>query len=253
MRKTGQSVCSGTADVDEPEPDSNLGLASKVVRALDSGFAPSLSKQPSAPPTNLGIRALGSGRQIERETDLRKVFRLSTRTAVNSSSKRDLAAMAEADEPNGPADAAASPRKVACGVPSPPNSPPPLAPNASHDLASPASEQLQLRISGEHLLMLASGAHQRADTSATQVGTPSRSHSPSNLSADDALVDMAGADAGRKLDPAASSRASSSGYLTPGKLRLQLPGLSSAMLAVGPTDLSAETDLRNPLRCFSAH
>jgi len=90
-------------------------------------------------------------------------------------------------------------------MPSPPNSPPPLAPNPSHDLPSAASEQLQLRISVEYLLMLASGAHQPADTSATQVGTPSRSHSLSNLCADDGIVDMAAADAGRKLGPAASS------------------------------------------------
>jgi len=192
---------------------------------LDSGFTQSPSKQPSAPPTDLGIRALRSGRQIGKETDLRKVFqvRLSTRRAVNSSGKRDLAAMAEADEPNGPADAAGPPRKGTRGVPiidssiegeldrhhgevnqsqqptatpSPPNCPPPLAPNPSHDLASAASEQLQLRTSAEHLLMPASGAQQPVDTSETQVGTPSRSHSPSILCADDTLVDMAAADAG---------------------------------------------------------
>jgi len=39
----------------------------------------------------------------------------------------------------------------------------------------------------------------------------------------------------------------------PGKLWLQLPGLSSAMLAAGPTTLSAETDLRSPFRFVSAH
>jgi len=102
--------------------------------------------------------------------------------------------MAEADERNGTADAAEPLRKVARGVPiidssiegepdrrygdvnqsrqptamlSSPNSTPPLAPNLSHDLASPASEQLQLRTSAEHLLMLASSAQQPADTSAT--------------------------------------------------------------------------------------
>ena len=226
--------------------------ATKVVRPLDSGFISSPSKQPSAPSTDLGVRALRSGRQIGRETDLKNVFQLSTQTAVNTSGKRDLAAMAEADQPNGPADAAESPKKVARSVPiinssiegepdrlhgevnqsrqptatpSPPNSPPPLAPNPSHDLASAASEQLQLRTSAEHLLMLASGAQQPADISATQVGMPSRSHSPSNLCANDALVDMAAADAGPKLGLATSSRASSSGYFTPGKLRVQLPGL----------------------------
>ena len=140
--------------------------------------------------------------------------------------------MAEADEPNGPPDAAEPPRKVARGVPiidgsiegvpdrlhgevnqswqptatpSPPNSPPPMAPNTSHDLASTASEQLLLRTSAEHLLMLTSCAQQPADTSATQVCTPSRGHSPSNLCAKDALVDMAVADARPNLDQATSS------------------------------------------------
>jgi len=280
MRKTGQRVYHGPADVNEPEPDSNHSLATKVVQALDSGFTPSPSNQPSAPPTDLGIRAFRSGRQIGRETDLKKVFRLSTRTVVNSSGKRDLAAMAEADKPNGPANTTKPLRKVARGVPiinssiegepdrlhgevyrsrqppvtlSPPNSPSLLAPNPSHDLASVDSEQLELRTSAEHLWMLASGAQQPADTSATQVGTPSRSHSPSNVCADNALVDMAAANAGRKLGPAASSPASSSGYFTPDKLRLQLAGLSSAMLAAGPTALSAETDLRSPLQFVSAH
>jgi len=93
MRKTRQKVRSGPADVNEPEPDSNRSSATKVVRALDSGFTPSLSKHPSAPPTDLGIRALRSGRQIGRETDLKKVFRLSTRMAVNCSGKRDRAAI----------------------------------------------------------------------------------------------------------------------------------------------------------------
>ena len=215
-------MCSGPADVDEQEPDSNRSSATKGVRALDSGFTLSPSKQPSTPPTDLGIRALRSGRQIGRESDLKKVFQISTRTVVNSSSKRDLAAMAEADEPNGLADAAQPLRKVARSVPiidcsidgepdrvhgevnqsqqptatpSPPNSPRPLAPNPSHDLASVASEQLQLRTSAEHLLMLPSGAQQPADTLATQVCTASRSHSPSNICADDALVHMAAADA----------------------------------------------------------
>ena len=64
---------------------------------------------------------------------------------------------------------------------------------------------------------------------------------------------MAPADAGRKSDPAASFRANSSGYFTPGKLRLQLPGLSSAILAAGPTAFSVETDLRSPPRFISAH
>jgi len=271
---------SALAEVDEPEPDPSRSSATTVVRASHSGFRPCPSKQPSAPPTDLGIPALRSGRQIGRETDLKKVFQLSTPTAVNSSGKRDLSAMAEADQQNGLADAAEPPRRVASSMPigegsiegepdrlhgevnrsrqptatpRPPNCPTPLAHNPSHDLACTASEQLQLRVSGEYLLILAFGATQPADTSVTQVGTPSRTHSPSNPWADDALVDMAAADAGRKFGPGASSRASSSGYFTPGNLRLQLPGLSSSMLTAGPTALSAETDLRGLLWFVSAH
>jgi len=117
MRKTKQRVRSGPVDVDEPELDSNRSSPNKVLRALDSGFTPSPTKQPTAPPNDLGICVLRSGRQIGRETDLNKVFQLSTRTAVNSSGKRDLAAMVEADQPNGPVDAAEPPRKVPRGVP----------------------------------------------------------------------------------------------------------------------------------------
>jgi len=74
MRKTGLRVRSGPADVNEPEPDSNCSSDTKVMRALDSGFTPSPSNQPSAPHTDLGLRALKSGRQIGRETDLNNVF-----------------------------------------------------------------------------------------------------------------------------------------------------------------------------------
>jgi len=179
-------------------------------------------------------------------TDLKQVFLLSTRTAVNSHGNCDLEALPQGDKRNDPADAAEAPRMVArslpiidssiegepdrlyrevnqsrqpTATPSPPNSPPPLAPNPSYHLASAASEQLQLRTSAEHLFMLASGAQQPADTLATQVGTPSRSHSLSDLCTDHALVDMAAADAGQKLGPAASSRARSSGYFTLGKFQ----------------------------------
>jgi len=148
----------------------------------------------------LGIRALRFGRQIGSETDLKNVFQLSTQTAVHSSGKLDLAAMAEADKPNGSADHAEPLSKVAHGVPiidgsiegepdrvhgevnwsrqptatsRPPNSPGPLTPNPRHGVVSAASEQLRLRTSAEHLLMLASSAQQPADTSATQIGTHS--------------------------------------------------------------------------------
>jgi len=93
--------------------------------------------------------------------------------------------MADADEPTGSANARERPRKVTRGgqivdrsidgqpdclhgevnrsrqpttTPSPRKSPPPLAPNPSHDRPSTASEQLQRRPSAEHLLILASGA-----------------------------------------------------------------------------------------------
>jgi len=194
LGKSRQRLRNSPADVDKPEPEKNRSSATKVVRDLDSGFIPSPSKQCSAPPSNLGIRALRSGRQIGMESDLRKVFQLSTQTAVNSSGKRDLAAMAEADELNGPADAAKPLRKVACSVPmsggriesepdrlhgevnpsrqppatpGPPNNPFLLAPDLRHDLAPAACEQLHLRTSAEHLLMLASEAQPPADISAT--------------------------------------------------------------------------------------
>jgi len=105
MQKTRQRVHSGPLDVNKPEPDSNCCSPTQVVPALDSGFILCPSKQPSAPPTHLGIRAFRSERRIRWETELKKVFRLSTRTAVKSSGKQDLAAMAEAQQPNGPADA----------------------------------------------------------------------------------------------------------------------------------------------------
>ena len=103
----------GPADVNKPELDSKGNSATKVVRALDSSFRPSLSNQPCAPLDILAIGALRSGRQIGRETYLKKVFQLSTRTAVNSSGKYDLAATGEADEPNGLAEASGPPGKVA--------------------------------------------------------------------------------------------------------------------------------------------
>jgi len=241
MRKTGHRVRSGRAEVDAPVPETNCSSATKVVRALDSSFTPSRNKQPPPPPTDLGICAFRSGRQIGSEPDLKKLFRLSIQRAVNSSSKRDLAARAKANEPNRPADATQPLKEVGRGVPirassivgepdllymegnctrqptttpSPQNSSPPLAPNLSHALASVATERLQVRTSAEHLLMEATSAQQRVDTLATQVGTPSRSHSPSNPCADDAIVDMA---------------------------------------AAGPIACSAEMGLRSPHRFVSVH
>jgi len=112
MGKTGQRVRTGLADSDDSEPQSNCSSATKVVRALDCGFTLSTSKQRSAHSTDLGICDVISGRQIGSETDLKKVFWLSTRRAVNSSGKADQGAIAEADEPNSPADAGEPARKV---------------------------------------------------------------------------------------------------------------------------------------------
>ncbi|CAZ80620.1 unnamed protein product [Tuber melanosporum] len=282
-RNTGQTLRRGTVDVDEPELDSNVSadrgrnLATRVMPALNPGFAPSPGKQVPAPSTDLGTRVLRSGGQIGRGTDRKKASRLRTQTAVNSSPKCNLAAITDADEPNSPADAAEPPRNVARRVtaintsieseldrvhgevnpsrrpttrPITPNSPP-LASNPSHNLASDASEQVQVRASAEHLLMLASGTQQPADTSATQVSTPSRSHSPPDPSTSDVLVSMSAAEAGRELSPAANSPASSSRYPTPEKLRLQLPGFSSATSAASSTAVSAETDVGSPLRFVS--
>ena len=128
-------------------------------------------------------------------------------TAVSSSSKRNLAAMAELDELNSQGDPAEPPRKVArlmlatdssgevepershgqcnsCQQPTnrliPPISPPLLPSSPSHHLAPTAVEQVQVRASAEHLLMLASGVGQPAKLSVTEVGTPGRTRSPSD-------------------------------------------------------------------------
>jgi len=112
--------------------------------------------------------------------------------------------MAESDEPNRPADSVEPPRKIVRTVPtihptimveqerpyreanqcplptvrlSPPDSPPPLASNLSDDIAAAASEQILVEASAQHLVMLASGARQHADTSEeTQVSTPERDY-----------------------------------------------------------------------------
>lgn len=69
--------------------------------------------------------------------------------------------------------------------------------------------------------------------------------------ADDVLVDMLVADAGRKSGLATNSPASTSGYFTSGKLWLRLPGFSSPMLAAGSTALSAEMDVGSLLQFVS--
>ena len=192
-------------------------------------------------------------------------------TAVSSSSKRNLASMAELDELNSPADPAEPPRKVArlmlatdssvevkpershgefnsSEQPTnrliPPISPPPLASSPSHDLAPTAVEQVQVRASAEHLLMLALGVGQPDEPYVTQVGTPGKTHSPSDPCSGDPLANMILRDAGRESGPASSASDSSSGYFTASKLRLPLPSFSSMF--------AAETDVWSPLRSVSA-
>ena len=101
---TGAVHHSYLADVDEWESDSDA--------VSDAGFAPSPSKQAFSHLGNLETRVLKPS-QIGRETDRNKASVLPSLTTVSSSSKRNLAAMAELDELNRPADPAESPRKVA--------------------------------------------------------------------------------------------------------------------------------------------
>ena len=250
------------ADVDELESDSDA--------VSDAGFAPSSSKQAFTHLGNLDTRALKPSR-IGRETDRNKVSVLPSLTTVSSSSKRNLAAMAELDELNSPADPAEPPRNIACLMLAthssveaelershgefnssqqptnrliPPISPPPLASSPSYDLAPTAVEQVQVRASAEHLLMLASGAGQSAEPSVTQVGTPGRTRSPSDPHSGDPLANTMVPDAGQESGPASPASESSSRYFTASKLRLPLPSFSSM--------LEAETGVWSPLRSVSA-
>jgi len=179
--------------------------------------------------------------------------------------------MAELDELNSPADPAEPPRKVALLMlatdssvvvepershgelnsgqqPSNrlilPISPSPLASSPSHDLAPTAVEQVQVRASAEHLVMLASGVGQPTEPSVTQVGTPGRTRSPSDPRSGDPLANMMVPDAGRESGPFSPASESSSGYITARKLRLPLPSFSSM--------LAAETDVWRPPRSVSA-
>src|ERR1700761_7325741 len=250
------------ADVDESESDSDA--------VSDAGFAPSPSKQAFTHLGNLDTRALKPSR-IGRQTDRNKASVLPSLTTVSSSSKRNLAAMAELDELNRPADPAEPPRKVARLMLAtdssvevepersheefnsslqptnrliPPISPPPLASSPSHDLAPTAVEQVQVRASAEHLLMLASGVGQPAEPSVTQVGTPGRTRSPSDPRSGDPLGNTMVPDAGRESGPASPASESSSEYFTASKLRLPLPSFSFM--------LAAETGVWSPLRSVSA-
>ena len=92
--------------------------------------------------------------------------------------------------------------------------------------------------------MLVSGVWQPAELSVTQVGTPGRTLSPSDLCSGDPLANMMVPDAGGESGPTSPASESSSGYSTASKLRLPLPSFSSV--------LAAETDVWSPLRSVSA-
>jgi len=78
----------------------------------------------------------------------------------------------------------------------------------------------------------------------TQVGSPGRTRSPSDLRSGDPLANIIVPDAGRESGPASPASECSSGYFTVSKLRLPLPTFSSM--------LAAETDVWSPLRSVSA-
>jgi len=154
-KKTGRTHCINWADIGESEPESS-------------------GTQASVPRANLGTRVLGSSRQGEQETDLKKV----SRTPANNSGKRNLAVMQEADEPYSSDGSPGPQRKVArqvgaldAGIEVVPdtcdgehnlswqvadrtsltNSPSPFTPNPGHHHASAASEQAEARRSAAHL------------------------------------------------------------------------------------------------------
>lgn len=286
MKKTGTVRRSGPADVDEPESDDDCfsvvlaDPASTAIPASPPNSMPSPGEQSSYPCANLNSRALRPGQQTGRETNIKEVSELATGT-VNSNGKRDRTAMTEADEPNRPADPVEPPRKIVCTVPtidptimveqerphreanqsqlpterlSPPDSPPPFASNLSDDLAAAASEQILVEASAQHLMMLASEVGQHADTSEeTGVSTPERDHYPGDPRSEDVHVDIPVPEAAQESNPSAPSPAneSRSGSSTPGKLRLQLPGFPSTLLAAGFPAAPAETHAWSSLQSVS--
>jgi len=137
--------------------------------------------------------------------------------------------------------------------PSSTNGPSLFTPNPGHHHASAASELREVRWSAVPLLMLASGAEQPVNTLATQVVTPSRSHSPSDPRTGDVSADSdipTAEEVGRELSPAADSPTNSSVFFTPGKFRLRLPGFPSILLARSAAVL-AETGVGSPLKLVS--
>jgi len=134
----------------------------------------------------------------------------------------------------------------------PTNSLSPFTPNPGHHHASAASEQAEVRRAAAHLLILGSEPEQPVNTLATQVDTPSRSHSPSeDPHTGDVCADIPSAEeVRRELKPPADSPTDSSAYATPGKFWLRLPGVSSILLARGAA-VQAETGVGSPLKSVS--
>ena len=277
--KTGRTHLINSADVGESEPESDvaadqgLDLANEAIPAPDSGPTSSPGKPASVPWANLGTRVLRYSRQRGQATDLKK----GPQTPANNSGKPNLAVMKEAHEryssDKSPEPQRKLPRPVGAmdaGIEvqpdtldgehnlsplpaerqGPPKGPPPLTPNPG-DASSP-SEHVEPRRSAEHLLMLASGGAQPVNPLATQVGMPGRIHSPSNPATSDVSADIpAAGEACRELSPAADSPTDPSGYYTPGKFRLRLPGFSWILLARSTIVLQAETGIGSPLMSVS--
>jgi len=101
-------------------------------------------------------------------------------------------------------------------------------------------------------LMLASGAEEPVNTLATQVDTPSTSHSPcEDPHTGDVCADVPTAkEVEREISPRADSPTDSSAYTTPAKFQLQLPGFSSLLLARSAA-FPAEMGVGSPLMFVS--
>jgi len=261
-RNTGIVQHSVMIYIDEWGYDSNVfydagaNLASTEIVVLHSNTPPPPG-QHSYPTANLNSRILLSGQQTGRGTNMKKVSGLPTWTTFNSSGKWGQGAMTDAGEPNSPADTGEPLRKIVGILPSqsssPHNSPPLLTSNTSDNEAMVAAEQILIEASALYLLTLASETEQPPPHSATHVSKPSSNHSPADLCSGDVL-DMPVGEAGQESTPAASPPASpsSDGLSMPGKLGLQLSGLSSCtLLAAGFTDMQVETYLKSSLLCVS--
>ena len=137
---------------------------------------------------------------------------------------------------------------------SPPDSPPPFASNRSDDNAAAASEQILVEASAQHLVMLDSGARQHVDTSEeTHVSRPERAHYPGDLRSEYLDLDIPVPEAAQESNPSTLPLAneSHSRSSAPSKLRLQLPGFPSTMLAAGFPAVAAERHIWSPLQSVS--